>query len=65
MELHIACTVTEWEVFTALRRAKPNKCLRIDEILNRFLHTIGELLIQALTALINQCWAAEYYLKQF
>jgi hypothetical protein len=65
IELHIACTVTEWEVFTALRRAKPDKCLGIDEIPNWFLHAMGELLIQALTTLINQCWAAEYYLKQF
>jgi hypothetical protein len=64
-ELHIDCTTTKWEVHKALKRAKPNKSLRIDEISNRFLHAIGELLIQALTVLINQCWAAEYYLKQF
>jgi hypothetical protein len=64
-ELHIDCTTTKWEVHKALKRAKPDKSLGIDEIPNRFLHAMGELLIQAFTVLINQCWAAEYYLKQF
>jgi hypothetical protein len=64
-ELYIDCTTTKWEVHKALKRAKPDKSLGIDEIPNRFLHAMGELLIQALTVLINQCWAAEYYPKQF
>jgi hypothetical protein len=64
-ELHIDRTATEWEVYKALKRAKPDKCPGIDEIPNRFLHAMGEPLIQAPTALINECWAAEYFPKQF
>jgi hypothetical protein len=60
MELHIARTATEWEAYTALKRAKPDKCPGMDEIPNRFLS-----LIQALIALISQCWAVEYFPRRF
>jgi hypothetical protein len=56
---------TEWEVHAAFKKAKPDKCPGIDEIPNRFLQAMGEPLVQALTALINQCWAAEYFPKRF
>jgi hypothetical protein len=52
-ELHIDCTTTKWEVYKALKRAKLDKSLGIDEIPNRFLYAIGEPLTQALTVLIN------------
>ena len=64
-ELQMDCTATEWEVYKALKNTKPDKCLRADEILNRFLLAIGKLLVQALTMLLNQCQAVEHYLKQF
>jgi hypothetical protein len=49
----------------ALKRVKPDKCLGADEIPNPFLQAIGEPLVQALTTLINRCWAAEYSPKKF
>jgi hypothetical protein len=52
-------------VHTALKRTKPDKCPGADEIPNRFLQAMGEPLVQALTALINRCWAAEYFPKKF
>jgi hypothetical protein len=64
-ELHITCTATESEVYTTLKRTRPDKCPGIDEIPNRFLHAMGAPLVRALTALLNQCWAAEYFPKQF
>jgi hypothetical protein len=45
---------TESEVYAVLKRTKPDKCPGADEIPNRFLRAMGEPLIQALTALINQ-----------
>ena len=64
-ELQIDCTAAEWEVYRALKSTKPDKCPRADEILNRFLLAMGQLLVQALSTLLNRCWAAEYYPKQF
>jgi hypothetical protein len=52
-ELHADRRATECEVYTTLKRAKPDKCIGADEIPNRFLHAMGEPLIQALTALLN------------
>jgi hypothetical protein len=53
VELNIDQQATEWEVYTALKRAKPDKCPGPDEIPNRVLQAMGEPLVQALTALIN------------
>ena len=64
-EQYIDQKATKWEVYLALRRAKPDKCPGIDEIPNQFLQAMGEPLVQALTALLNQCWAAEYFPKRF
>jgi hypothetical protein len=64
-ELQIDRTAVEWEVYRALKSTKPDKCLGVDEILNQFLLAIGQPLVQALSMLLNRCWAAEYYLKQF
>jgi hypothetical protein len=58
--LNIDRIATDWEVYKALKRAKPDKCPGTDEIPNRFLHAMGAPLVRALTALLNQCWAAEY-----
>jgi hypothetical protein len=44
-ELHIDRTATEWEVYKAIKRAKPDKCPGIDEIPNRFPHAMGEPLV--------------------
>jgi hypothetical protein len=65
IELNINRQATEWEVYTVLKRAEPDKFLGLDEIPNRVLQAMGEPLVQALTALINQCWAAEYFPKRF
>ena len=65
IELHIPQTAEEWEVYAALKRTKPDKCLGTDEIVNRFLKAMGDPLVQALTALLNRCWAAEYFPKRF
>jgi hypothetical protein len=65
IELHIPQIAEEWEVYTALKRTKPDKCLGTDEIVNRFLKAMGDPLVRALTALLNRCWAAEYFPKQF
>ena len=53
-------TVKDWEIQSALKQTKPDKCPGSDEITNRFLWAMGNPLIQALTALLNQCWEAEY-----
>lgn len=65
IELQINQIATEWEVYTALKRAKPDMCPGPDERPNRFLQAMGEPLIQALTALLNLCWAAEYFPRRF
>jgi hypothetical protein len=58
-------TAEDWEIQAALKRTKPDKCPGSDEITNRFLQAMGNPLIQALTALLNQCWKAGYYPKRF
>jgi hypothetical protein len=63
--LQVDRTAADWEVYKALKSTKLDKSLRADEIPNRFLLAIGQLLVQALSILLNRCWAAEYYLKQF
>ena len=45
MELYINPTADEWEVYAALKRAKPDKSLGADEIPNRLLHATGEPLV--------------------
>jgi hypothetical protein len=45
IERYIDRIATKWEVYSALRRAKLDKCLGIDEIPNRFLHAMGEPLV--------------------
>ena len=65
IELQIDRTAAEWEVYKALKSTKPDKCPRADEIPNRFLLAMGQPLVRALSTLLNRCWAAEYYPKQF
>ena len=51
--LEMRWTVTVDEVYSILKRVKPDKCLGIDGITNRFLKAIGTLLVQAITELTN------------
>jgi hypothetical protein len=64
-DLQIDRTAAEWEVYRALRNTRPDKCPGTDEIPNRFLLAMGQPLVRALSALLNRCWALEYYPKQF
>ena len=63
--LAIEYIVLEDKVYTTLKKTKLDKCLGVDEIPNWFLQAIGDPLVQALTAITNQCWAAEYFPKRF
>ena len=49
VELNIDQRATEWEVYTALKRVKPDKCPGVDEIPNRVLQAMGEPLVRAFT----------------
>ena len=38
-------TAKDWEIQFALKQTKPDKCLGSDEITNRFLQAMGNLLV--------------------
>jgi len=63
LEMHQ--TVTVDEVYSILKRVKPNKCPGIDGIPNRFLQAMGAPLVQAITELINASWRLEYHPRRF
>jgi len=63
--LVISQLVTVEDVRDIVRKVKPDKCLGADEIPNRFLQAIGELLIKALQALITAVFRTSYYPKSF
>ena len=48
-----------------VQKVKPDKCLGLDEIPNRFLKAMRELLIKALQALITAVIKVNHYLKRF
>jgi hypothetical protein len=56
--------VSPQDIHIALHRTKPCKCPGINGIPNGFLCDMGEPLINAFTALTNQCWHAEYFPAQ-
>jgi len=63
--LEMRWTVTVDEVYSILKRVKPDKCPGIDGITNRFLKAMGAPLVQAITELTNTCWRLEYYPQRF
>jgi hypothetical protein len=52
-------------VQSIVQKVKPDKCLKLDEILNQFLKAIRELLIKALQALITAVIKVNYYPQKF
>ena len=48
-----------------VQKVKPDKCLRLDEILNQFLKAIREPLIKALQALITAVIKVNHYPQKF
>ena len=63
--LEMRRTVTDEEVYSILKKVKPDKCPGIDGIPNRFLQAMGAPLARAITELINTCWRLEYYPQRF
>ena len=51
--LEMRRTVTDEEVYSILKKVKPDKCPGIDGIPNRFLQAMGAPLARAITELIN------------
>ena len=64
-ELEMEQRVVADDIQAVLQSVKPDKCPRVDEILNRFLQAIGEPLVKAMQSLITTVIKLSYFLQRF